>query len=205
MPITKFLPLAIVLIAFASCRKTPLVKPPGQPVETPAMTYFDLSGKSVKFGQTLSIDLNGDGRRDVWFETEQVADNLNNLLKDCYVARTYLYCNLLINDNLDDWEGESQPLDKGSEVTVGNAAGKLWLNLASVNIMRKMTQTETNSVHWESKWINRGHLYLGLQFFQNKKWHTGWIELEADSGAEKLTFYKAAVSVEPEKPVKAGW
>lgn len=204
MSISKFLLLAIVLITFASCRKSPVVKPSDPPAETPAMTYFDLGGKSIKFGQTLSIDLNGDGRRDVWFETEQVADNLNNLIKDRYVARTYLYCNLLINDNLDDWDGESQPLDKGSEVTVENAAGKLWQNLASVNIMRKMTQTETNNVHWESKWINRGHLYLGLQFFQDKKWHTGWIELEADSRAEKLTFYKAAVCVEPEKPVKTG-
>ncbi len=203
MPAPQTFAMAIVLIALVSCKKDPVITPqPAPPVQEPAMTYIDLTGRSISFGQTLSLDFDRDGRRNIWFETEQVADNIYNLVKERYVARTYVYCNLLINDDLNDWNNEANPLQKGSVIPVDTPAGKFWQSLADVNIMRKVTQTQTNAVHWESRWINQGHRFLALQFFQNKKRHTGWIELEADPGHTAWASTKQPSVWSPASPKK---
>ena len=202
MHVLKNLIPAIMLVAFVSCSKQPVVTPP--PVVEPAMTYTDLTGKSVSFGQSVAIDLDKNGKTDIVFNTLLTADDVNKLVKNRYLVETSLYCNLAVHNDLDIEDEECLPLKKGDPITIANLPGNTWYNIASINLMRKVTHVITNNIHWESKWINRGHLYLPIQLLSSGNVYAGWVELEADSKSEKLILYKAAISAEPGKTVKAG-
>lgn len=203
---TEFIAIAILLFALVSCSKkdaistTPEPLPPVNEVPTPAMHYTDLSGKNITYRRSLVLDLNNDGNTDLWFYTQLVGDSQTQQNRIHYMVTSSQYCDLLI-DTLTE---QTPRFGLGQEIPVAAPEKLNWYNIVAVTLMRKVTSSHA-PVRWEGNWTNSGHQFLPFQVRTAKGVHNGWIEMTADAETESLTFYRYAISVQPNVAIKAGY
>ncbi|MBE9661961.1 hypothetical protein [Mucilaginibacter myungsuensis] len=205
--------IAVAIIALAGCKKstskqdptpvsipTPVIDPPK---DQPTMIYTDLSGKSLKMQEAVAIDLNKDGKNDVVFYTQYVADNLNNIVKLDFMANSVV--SSFLNFSTDATTGDDilPPLNSGQVIHEGLNSSE-WYNVSAAVVMRRVENSTSRAVTWRGNWTDKGHLYLPIQVTKEGKKYYGWIEFEGSSQQEKLIFYKAAIATEADKPVLAG-
>jgi hypothetical protein len=201
----KILLLIIFLPIIAACKKhpekesmaTPVV---AGPVEAPKMTYFDLSGKSIVLNQSksLSVDVNGDGRSDVYFYYQLLASDVDNWVKYQLIAGSPLTTTMAYGMT-QAGEDTLKELRKGDTFPLGD-----WYNGSEAVIIQKVENTLTNTIHWEGNWADKGHLYLPFKVLKGGLTYHGWIELEAITAEGKIIIYNAALCQEAGVSVKAG-
>jgi hypothetical protein len=197
----KLAALFILVTAATACKKNPVSPKPettSKDTPHPAMTYIDLSGKSIAYGQSLTLDLNKDGKLDLQFYTAQISYDDNTKAKKVYYVASFVYCN--VATNLDN---DFAPIyTKGTPITRSNLPGYEWNNAQLLDLAHKVYSG--GATYWEGPWKNQDHQYLPLQILSGTKTYMGWVELGADTQQEKLVFYKAAICQEPDVTIKAG-
>jgi len=162
------------------------------------MVYTNLSGQSIAFGQSISIDLDKNGRTDIWFMTEQVAYDFNTKVKNSYLVVSGTQCNLAA-----DTITETTPhLERGANITQHNLPGHSWYNVLSFTLMQKVTAA--NGTYWEGNWLNVNHKYLPIQVTSGAQLYTGWIEISTDTMSERVILHRAALCRVAQKSIQAG-
>ncbi len=162
------------------------------------MNYTDLQNKEVKFNQSSSIDLNGDGIMDIRFHTMLVGDPMAKQDKQKYLVTSKINRLLPVNST------ENAPvLFKGEGVPLENFSGYTWYEIAQIELAQKVTGI-TGDPFWEGLWKSASHNYLPVQIKVNNQRFNGWVELSFDIDAEKIILHKAAISTLPERDIIAG-
>lgn len=122
----------LFFIAFASCKKDPVVQPP---VPTPEavveMLYTNLNNTEVKYApQGVWVDLDKDNRPEVLFEVMLVGDFINK--KDMYKFNivTSIRTNVPVNSN------EQIPVfQKGATIRIENFEGTNWYGASEITLI----------------------------------------------------------------------
>ncbi|RRB07151.1 hypothetical protein [Larkinella rosea] len=192
-----FLYLAVLLLLNVSCQQSKdSIVAPAPPADN--LLYTDLTGKEVKPGGVVTLDLNKDGIQDFIFETQLVGDAVYRLDKVQYLIASGVDSYLPIND-----QESMARFNKGDEIPLNDFNGFFWYKISS-NVLVQKVISETKPSYWEGNWKASNHHFLPVQVYKNEKRFVGWIEISVDTVAEKLVLHKAALSTIPERSVKAG-
>ncbi len=191
--------VCIVFLATA-CKKRDIFPMP-QPVDpsTPEMIYQDLNNKTVKYGQAdVSIDLNQDGKKDIWFGTLLVGDHILKLDRVQFLAYTNIYTRLAVNIN------EHTPrFSNGDVIPIENFNGYEWWGFTELNLVEKVIP-DLNPFFWRGTWFDVKRKYIGVQVTVNNQPYNGWVEISHDPVTETVVLHKSAVCKIPQTAVKAG-
>jgi hypothetical protein len=189
---TRFLFFAFAALTITSCTKDLGY------IDQPKMRYTDLQGAEIKSGTWQRLDVDGDGTIDFSFQTLLVGDPI--LERD----RLQFYVSSKIKTNLlNDANDESPVLTKGEQIML-NHAGYTWYEISAIVLTEKIT-TMTPPAFWQGRWSEASHRYLPIQIDKNGKLYMGWIELSMDKAAEKLILHRAAISLDPNQTIRAGF
>jgi hypothetical protein len=186
----------ICLITTASCKKENAHQP--TPEREPMMNYIDLGNKTLSQNKVIAIDLDKDGHIDIVFHTILVGDAINKQDKLLYQVATGINTALSIDDN-----EETSRFGNEELISPEDMPNHHWYNIASITLMRKITGM-TGDPFWEGNWREQKNQYLPFALSKNNHSYLGWIQLSTDIQNGIITFHKAALSVEAEKPIKAG-
>lgn len=190
----KILLIIMASVLFLACSKKPPL--PSPTPSHPAMSYKDLTGKEVKYGQSQYIDVDNDGSVDFKFAVLLVGDPILQRDRVQFYANSGIKRNLLNND-----VDESPVLNKGDSIKKDHN-GYTWWEISSIVLAEKII--EYSGTHWEGLWKNADHKYLPIQIEKNNQLYHGWVELSFNRTEEKLILHKAAISKEEDKSVCAG-
>lgn len=184
-----------------SCGKDPVVQPgpnPPPPVN-PAMRYIDFDNYSVSYyNRALVMDLDEDGYFDAFFDVQLVGDPIAKVDKMQWLLVTDLHVRLAMNAQ------EESPVKRRSDVLpVDDFDGYEWYGLTELNLFERV-ETAAGNVSWRGNWRQAVRQYLPVQIIINSKRYNGWFEITADIPGERMIVHRAAISKEPEKPVRAG-
>ena len=191
----KILIIATAGVLLISCSKKPPINPHGP--SHPRMSYNNLADKEVKYGQSQYVDVDNDGSIDFKFAVLLVGDPILQRDRVQFYANSGIKRNLL--NNLVD---ESPILSKGDSVMKFHN-GYTWWEISSIVLVEKII--ENTGSHWEGLWKNANHQYLPIQIEKNDKFYHGWVELSFNTAGEKLILHKAAISMEEDGTVRAGF
>jgi hypothetical protein len=194
-------PALIGTALFFSCSKEPLVQPgptPPPPVN-PAMRYIDFQDYPVEyFNRALVMDLDEDGRFDAFFDVQLVGDPIAKVDKLQWLLVTDIHVRLAMNAQ------EESPVKKKSDILpVDDFEGYEWYGLTELNLFERV-ESVNGSITWRGNWKQAVKDYLPVQMLKNGKRYNGWIEVTADIPGQRMIVHRAAISKEPEKPVRAG-
>jgi len=192
MKITPSL-LFIGLMA-VSCHKDP-VQPPKQPPAS--MKYVAFHDLELPFGKGLSIDLDEDGMKDIFFSSILVGDPLDQADKHQFLFGTSPYTFSPVNDM-----EETPALTQGGVISAASFPGHHWYN-ANVILAQKVIK-ENIPDSWLGNWKDKSHRYIVLRVDQHDQPYYGWIELSFDMQGEKIVLHRAALCKESGREVKAG-
>ena len=181
-------------IAFiVACRKT-IEK---APVSNPSMNYIDLSDTSVAFNRYFSIDLDGNGEKDVAFGTLLVGDPINKQDKMQWLVTTSFNGSLPVDND------EKIPvLNEEDSIPVNNFRGYNWYNASAVLLAQKVIGEQ--SVFWQGDWKSVSHRFIPVQVKKNNLLYNGWVEVSFSMTDEKLILHEAAICKEAGKKIEAG-
>jgi hypothetical protein len=181
----------------AACtKKSPEVPVPQPPVE---MVYTDLNNYQVEYRQRgLTIDVNNDGRSDLFFGVQLVGDQINKIDKRQYVAFSSLFTALPVNSN-----DQVMPMNSNDMIPLNNFNGNNWYEATEI-ILIERNEFENGTIVWRGNWLDSERKYLPFQYWDNNKRYNGWVELTADQNSERLILHRMAISKHPEKEIKAG-
>jgi hypothetical protein len=197
----KFSSLFIAtLIVLSACKKdpvAPVVQPQPQPVVE--MVYTNLNNREVKYQQGgVSLDVNKDGRADLYFGVLLVGDPIYTVDKRQYIIASSITTALAVNIN-----EQIIPLNEKELIPLNDFNGNNWYVVSEI-ILIERNEFANGTVDWRGNWLDREKKYLPFQFLQNNKRYNGWVELTADKTGERLVLHRMAISKEAEKEVKAG-
>lgn len=190
----KAFTLIALIILFASCKKDSILKPVSA---QPPMNYINLHDTAIGFGQMASFDLNGNGEKDVRFNTMLVGDALKHVDKKEWLVTT------TINTSL--------PVDAYEQIPVMAVADSIpefdfqeyhWYNASSVLLAQKVIGEAYNS--WDGVWKDASHKFIPVQVRDYRSLYNGWIEISFSTTDEKLVLHKAAICTEQGRTIKAG-
>jgi len=188
----------VISLIVVSCKKEK--QPHGIPnLPETTMEYFNFNNREIKAGLSgFSVDLNHDGRKDIGFSTLLVGDPINQVDKLQFLVETNIKANLPVNAD------EEIPVMKvGDIVPLNDFDSYHWFELSSIMLVQKIISF-TQPPIWEGHWKNAIHKYLPYQIVVADKIYCGWVELSVDIENEKVILYKAAISKQPNKTIKAG-
>jgi hypothetical protein len=190
---------SLCLLAFISCKKNNPEPSPEEPAfNDPAMTYIDLTGKSVAMDQSLVLDIDGNKKMDLLFYTERQSLEHNTKSASVFTVISGNTC-YLANNMLDD---TTPILQKGDPVSHVELPGYEWYPVVNFTLMQYATVGGQS--YWEGPWKDLDHRYLPFELLISGKAYLGWVELFADAKTSRLTFYRAAMSKEPQTRIRAG-
>jgi hypothetical protein len=192
----KLLLLAFTLFLFSSCEKNPVCEEPENPYAR--MHYTDLQNFEVKYGTYKRVDVDGDGTTDYSFETLLVGDALGQ--RD----RLQFYANSKIETYQPVNESEQVPQLSAGEMVRMQYPGYTWYEITAIVLAEKITPV-TGQPYWDGQWKTASHKYLPIMIRKNGQRFYGWVELSFDTAAEKMILHRAAISIEAEREVKAGY
>lgn len=184
-----------------SCTKDPVVQPGPEPVPpvNPAMRYIDFDDYSVNYyNRALVMDLDEDGYFDAFFDVQLVGDPIQQIDKMQWLLVTDIHVRLAMNAQ------EESPVKRRSDVLpLDDFDGYEWYGLTELNLFERV-ETVTGNFFWRGNWRQAVRQYLPVQIVKDGKRYNGWFEITADTPGERLIVHRAAISKEPEKPVRAG-
>jgi hypothetical protein len=184
-----------VAIFLYACKKDPVGTPL---IPSVKMIYKNLSDSAVVFGRSASFDLDGNGEKDIFFNTMLVGDPISQQDKKQWLVISSFNTNLPVNIN------ENIPvLNLNDSIPVADFSGYNWYNASSILLSQKIIST-MSPPYWEGTWKDALHRFIPLQLKRNNSLFNGWVEVSFDKVQEKVTLHKAAVSEEPNKMVIAG-
>jgi hypothetical protein len=192
----KYATTALLMLLIAACRKPQTENPPAEP--KPVMEYRELNNTAVRRNQPLKIDLNGDGAKDIWFYTEDVADT--------YLEKTYLkfYALSLTSTSLPMTAADKAPVaEKGRKISDTSFPGYEWWPISEVTLAQKVTEN-SGPVYWQGLWKGAIHQFLPFAVTKSGSLYYGWLELSFDTTAENIILHRFGISKEAGKEVLAG-
>jgi hypothetical protein len=190
------LTLASFLIFLSACEKNPVCEEPASPL--PTMRYTDLQNFEIKYGTYKRVDVDGDGKTDFYFETLLLGDALGQ--RD----RLQFYADSKIDTYLPVNESEEVPrLSSGDWVKVEHP-GHTWYEISAIVLAEKVMPLNGDN-YWDGMWKGAAHKFLPIMIKKGELRYYGWIELSFDTTAEKMILHRAAISLEANKEVKAGY
>jgi hypothetical protein len=185
------------VLFLTGCRKEKTVVPPVvRP--TPAMQYFDLTGRETTYNSSQHIDLDQDGTRDFSFVTYHLGDPVLNQDVILFCATSPANRLLLVNE-----QDESPVFNKASEITVTGKPGYTWYEVSVATLSKKIIQSD-KAPYWIGTWSNVTKKYLGIRVLKNGLFYNGWFELSMDTVNEKIILYRAGLCKEADKTILAG-
>lgn len=191
----KFYVFILVATLAAGCSKEPQIVPP---VSLPLMNYVDLNDRQIKFNETFICDVNGDGSKDVSFNTLLVGDPILKRDYKQYRVASSFFTALPVND-----QEQIPVLSKDSVISATAHAGYEWSNASSIVLAQKII-SETGPGWWDGEWKAAAHKFIPIRVAEDSLLYYGWVEISFDSQTENIILHKAAISKEAGKEVKAG-
>jgi hypothetical protein len=193
----KLLVLCIPVVLIISCTKDQRPNPPTPPSH-PQMRYTELNNTAINFNQLKQIDMDSDGYSDLLFSTMTVGDPILGVDKHVYFVNSALHVSLLIN------ELEQTPVvNHGDSIKLDGHRESHWYNANAITFAQKIiSNTET---HWEGNWKDAEHKYVSVQILKNGLRYNGWVEISFNTNAGQMILHRAAISLEAEKIVSAGF
>lgn len=187
---------SLLLITLASCEKDPVQPHVPSPAPHPTMRYTDI-GAIVKPGRTRTLDINGDSSIDLVFDVQRVGDPILQVDRVQYLVNSLQKRNLLVN------EAEESPRLRRLERIGLVHAGFHWYEIASIVLAEKFIGRSES--WWDGIWKTADHHYLPVQIDHRDGKYQGWVEISFSTTAEELTLHRAALSVEANKEIQAGY
>lgn len=193
----KYLTIVIPFLTFCnSCTKKHIA--PTQPAE-PAMLYFNLNNKVLKPHQnSVNVDVNADGRKDLFFSVWLIGDPIAQQDKWAYVVSSDLYTLLPINE-----QEEVPVMNSYTLIPKNSFSGYDWWGASAVMLVQKVISIDSPD-YWEGHWLQATKKYLPFQVVVNTKPYAGWIELSVDTANEQIILHRGAVCAQPNITIKAG-
>lgn len=186
---------SLLLITLASCEKDPV--PPAQtPVPHPTMRYTDIAA-TVKPGRTRTLDIDGDGGIDFVFGVQRVGDPILQVDRVQYLVNSLQKRNLLVN------EAEESPRLRRLERIGLVHTGFHWYEIASIVLAEKFIGMSES--WWDGIWKTADHHYLPVQMDRPEGKYQGWVEISFSTITEELILHRAALSLEANKEIQAGY
>jgi len=195
----KYILIASSVFFLTACDKTDfdLGKPNDPPVNLPQMIYTDLGDTSITFGKSASFDLDGNGRKDIYFGTLLVGDPILKQDEQQWLVGSSFDARLPVN------EQESIPVLKYQDsILVQDFSGFHWYNASSVLLAQKVIKEQHS--FWEGDWKDASHRFVPIQLIKEDKLYNGWVEISFNKSQAKVIVHKAGVSKEPNRYVSAG-
>ena len=190
--------IAALLFFFAACRKSEQLTPLPEE-QLPQMEVSNLADKAITYGQPgFAIDVNKDGRLDLFFGVQLVGDPLAQVDKRQYFAQSDIYTNLLVTPS-----EQTLPFNLNEKIEVENFRQSTWYNASSINIMERVEHV-SGSIVWNGNWLGLSRRYLPFQLLKNNQRYNGWVELSAEPENGRLVLHRAAICKEAEKEIRAG-
>jgi hypothetical protein len=153
-----FLLVVGLLLLATSCKESNqpdiLPKPPENTLPLESVEYTDLTGKEIKRGDALRLDLNKDGIRDFSFGTQLVGDPLMGVDKVQYCVLSGEESYLPINE-----EETMARFNKGEVIPLEDFGGFFW-NRISFNVLVQKIISETKPPYWEGNWKASHHHFF---------------------------------------------
>ncbi len=187
---------SLVLLSLASCKKDPVQPSPNPPVPHPTMRYLDIAA-SVKPGRVRTLDLDGDGQFDLVFGTQRVGDPILQVDRVQYLVNSVPKRNLLVN------EGEETPRLRRYDRIGLVHTGFTWYEISSIVLAEKIIGMSES--WWDGIWKTADHHYLPVQVDKPEGKYQGWVELSFSTITEELILHRAALSLEANKEIQAGY
>lgn len=161
------------------------------------MKYVEFHDLELSFGKGVSIDLDQDGQKDIFFSSILVGDPLAHADKRQFYFSTSPYT----FSPVDDME-ETPALTQGSVISDSSFPGTHWYN-ANVILAQKIIKEDAPDT-WLGNWKDKSHRYVVLRVDQQGRPFYGWMEVSFDMQAEKVILHKAALCKESGREIKAG-
>lgn len=192
----KLLTLVLAVLLLSSCEKNPVCEEPVN--DHPRMHYTDLQNFEVKYGTTKRVDVDGNGTTDYYFETLLVGDALGQRDRLQFYADSRIETYQPVNEN------EQVPQLSSGDMVKAQYPGYTWYEITAIVLAEKITPV-SGQPYWDGQWKNASHKFLPIMIRKEGQRYYGWIELSFDTAAEKMILHTAAICIEPNKEVKAGW
>jgi len=186
--------LLLIGLMATSCHKDPVVTPEKPPAP---MKYIEFHDLELPFGKGLSIDLDQDGQKDIFFSSMLVGDPLAQADEHQFLFGTSPFT----FSPVDDME-ETPALAQGRIISDTSFPGCHWYN-ANVVLAQKIIK-ENVPDSWLGNWKDKSHRYIVLRLDQQNQPFYGWIEVSFDMQGEKVILHRAALCKEPGREIKAG-
>ena len=190
----RLLAFVMVVLLYA-CKKSN-----DDPLPEPTMEFLDLNNVEVKDGVFQRVDLGEPNSPDFTFSSRSVADPALNQTKFQFIVTTRIDSYLMLTTGTQS----GKKFIKGDSIRIAAPAGSTWTSFSLMILAQKVTPASSAS-YWEGEWKNASHHFLPIKITRkNGDIHVGWVELSMDIANEKITLHRAAISIEPEKNVRAG-
>jgi len=187
-----FLLAAVLLYA---CKKNN-----DDPLPEPTMEFLSLDNAEVKDGVFQRVDLGEANSPDFTFSTRTVTDAALNQTKFQFIVTTRIDSYLMLTTGTQT----GKKFTKGDSIRTVAAAGSTWASFSLMILAQKITPA-TGAASWDGEWKNASHHFLPVKITRkNGDIHVGWVELSMDIASEKIILHRAAISIEPDKNVRAG-
>jgi hypothetical protein len=72
-------------------------------------------------------------------------------------------------------------------------------------IMSQKVTPQSGNPFWQGEWKDASHHFLPIKVTRRNEIYAGWIELTMEPSSERIVLHKAAVSIDPDKNVRAGY
>jgi len=189
----RFFILLSSVVLIASCKKDETT-----PVDDKPMVYIDLKDSAVTFNHSTYFDLDGDGQKDILFNTLLVGDAANKLDKKQWYVTSSFTTSLPVNTS------EAIPvLNMADSIPVANFNGYNWYNASAIILAQKVIG-ETGDPYWQGDWKNATHRFIPVQVQKANGVYNAWVEVSFSTANEKIILHKAAISKKAGKAIAAG-
>jgi len=188
---------AVLLLFITACKKDKKEIPDPVPSQ-PGMSYFDLKDSTVSLGGLNVLDLDRDGKYDLFCSTLLVGDPVLMQDKWQWLVNSSLEANLPVKNEI------VPAMEKGTIIPVQDFSGYGWFNASSIVLAQKVIGL-IQPPFWEGAWKGASHQYLPFQLVRPGGLYNGWVELSFNQAGEKVILHKAALSKISNTGIKAGF
>jgi hypothetical protein len=185
----------VTVLLCTACKKKTLQ--PSEPA-APLMHFIDHNNITAGQSQAVSLDLDGDGIKDIYFSSQLVGDPLSQSDKRQFLVTGAFNTFFAVN------AGEEMPvLSTGDVIGLQSFPQYNWYNASHILLAQKVI-TLTQPPYWEGQWKSAVRKHVPFYLRKNDDIYFGWFEISFDMNTEKIVLHGSGVSKEKDKAVKAG-
>jgi len=190
----RLLIFLLVAVLLYGCKKS------DDPLPEPTMEFLSLNNVEVKDGTFQRVDLGEINSPDFTFSSRTITDQTLNQTKFQFFVTTRIDSYLMLTTGTQS----GKKFTKGDSIRTVASAGSTWSSFTLMILAQKITPAAGAS-YWDGEWKDASHHFLPIKITRkNGDVHVGWIELSMDIASEKVILHRAAISIDPEKNVRAG-